>query len=338
MDGVAETSPRRASDQPITFRRSTPADLQGIIDVCRSALDWEDGDLDVDYFRWKHFDNPFGSSPIWLAEDPSSGRIVGLRTMMRWELVRGGERLRLGRAVDTATLPSHQGRGIFSKLTREAVAGLESDGFDAIFNTPNDKSRPGYLKLGWVELGKAPVRVLPRSPRSIPSIVRARTAASKWGTPTDLGLSPGDALADADAVAAAIACAQQSLRWSTPLSVDYLRWRTALARLECRIQPIGSSIADGFVVFRLRTRGPMSQLSVLHVVHPPDKRPGRTLRRLVAESGADVALASGSAVGLRDRLLPLPRSGPVLTWRALCRATVPGLDDLDLDLGGLELF
>ena len=64
---------------------------------------------------------------------------------MRWELIRGAERLRMVRAVDTATDPDHQGRGIFRRLTERALAELVSEGYDAVFNTPNNQSRPAYL-------------------------------------------------------------------------------------------------------------------------------------------------------------------------------------------------
>ncbi|HEU4895600.1 MAG TPA: GNAT family N-acetyltransferase [Acidimicrobiia bacterium] len=105
-----------------------------------------------DLFRWKHVDNPFGRSIGLVAEE--GGQIVGLRTFMRWELVtQEGAVLSCARAVDTATHPEHQGKGIFRRLTEEAVEVAREDGIAMIFNTPNEKSRPGYLKMGWSEIG-----------------------------------------------------------------------------------------------------------------------------------------------------------------------------------------
>jgi GNAT superfamily N-acetyltransferase len=69
------------------------------------------------------------------------------------------------RAVDTATHPDWQGRGIFSRLTLGALDDLRDDGVDCVFNTPNDKSRPGYLKMGWQQVGKVPVSVRLTGPR-----------------------------------------------------------------------------------------------------------------------------------------------------------------------------
>ena len=90
--------------------------------------------------------DPFGRSFMLVAE--TDGRIVGLRAFMRWEFVAGDRRFRAVRAVDTATHPDHQGKGIFSRLTLEALDSLR-DQADFIFNTPNEKSLPGYLKMGW---------------------------------------------------------------------------------------------------------------------------------------------------------------------------------------------
>jgi predicted N-acetyltransferase YhbS len=73
----------------------------------------------VAFFRWKHFENPFGPSFMLVAE--ADEQVVGLRAFMRWEFVAEGRRFRAVRAVDTATHPDYQGRGIFSALTRQAI-------------------------------------------------------------------------------------------------------------------------------------------------------------------------------------------------------------------------
>ncbi|MEL7208906.1 MAG: GNAT family N-acetyltransferase, partial [Actinomycetota bacterium] len=115
----------------VTVRRASADDLPVIIDVCGTALQWSDLDTDQAFFRWKHLENPWGASPIWVAVDGEEGGpadpapIVGVRTMMRWGLNDpSGAAHQAVRAVDTATLPSHQGRGIFSRTTMAAVESL----------------------------------------------------------------------------------------------------------------------------------------------------------------------------------------------------------------------
>jgi GNAT superfamily N-acetyltransferase len=323
----------------ITIRLAEAADFDAVVRVCGEALRWTDGGRDADFFAWKHLDNPFGPSPIWLAEH--DGAVVGVRAMMRWELRRpDGTRWSMARAVDTATLPDYQGRGIFSRLTRAAVSELTADQVAAIFNTPNDQSRPGYLKLGWSELGRVPVTVRVRSPRGLVIMARSKTAAEKWGLPTTAGLDPVQALADDDEITALLARQPSPEGWATPVTVAYLRWRTGFDPLACRVQLLGASPAEGLIVFRLRQRGPLRQLSLLHLV-TPDRSSGRLRRavgKLLADTGADVALASGRVPGIRCGLLPLPGAGPLLTWRPLAQEGVPDLDMLELPLGALELF
>ena len=119
------------------------------------------GERSPAFFRWKHLENPFGRSYMLVAE--ADDRIVGFRAFMRWRFDLGGEPVRAVRAVDTATHPDHQGRGIFRQLTTTALEDLRSEA-DLIFNTPNDKSLPGYLKMGWRKVEEVPIRVRVRRP------------------------------------------------------------------------------------------------------------------------------------------------------------------------------
>ncbi len=81
---------------------------------------------------------------------------------MRWELkTTKGATLRCVRAVDTATHPDFHRRGIFRRLTEQAIEEALSDGVDLVFNTPNERSGAGYLSMGWVEVGKIDAMVRP---------------------------------------------------------------------------------------------------------------------------------------------------------------------------------
>jgi hypothetical protein len=170
-------------------------------------------------------------------------------------------------------------------------------------------------------------------------MARSRTPAERWGLPTSAGVDPAEALADTGQVERALAAAGRPDRWSTPLSVAYLAWRTGFEPLACRVQPLRQSIEDGFVVFRLRRRGALRQLSVLHVVGPERRSGvGRTIARLLRETGADLAMASGGALGVRAGMVALPATGPLLTWRRLASGDVPAMTELHLPLGAIELF
>ena len=54
----------------------------------------------------------------------------------------GRSRAAPARAVDTATDPEFQGRGIFTRLTLEALDALPAEGVELVFNTPNARASP----------------------------------------------------------------------------------------------------------------------------------------------------------------------------------------------------
>lgn len=100
-----------------------------------------------DWFQWKHMDNPFGVSYGFVAIE--NEQIIGARFFMQWEFLSGGEVLKAIRPVDTVTHPSSRGKGVFTKLTLHGLDKLNSAAYSLIFNTPNNSSLPGYLKMGW---------------------------------------------------------------------------------------------------------------------------------------------------------------------------------------------
>lgn len=308
-----------------------------MIDLCRQSLGWRADDPSERFFAWKHDLNPFGPSPAWVAED-EDGRLAGVRVFMRWQFSGDGGRLRAVRAVDTATRSDLQGRGIFTLLTRGALPHLQEDGVDMVFNTPNDQSRPGYLKMGWQVVGRVPVAMRPRSLSALPRLRGARAAAHKWSEPTDVGLSAAEAFADSEEVARLLATCAARPGLSTDRSPEYLAWRYSFEELIYRVVPLGDRLSEGVVVFRLRRRGSALEAAVVEVI---GSRPGagrRAIGWLLRRTGADYVLRCDDGSAWRSGFVPVPRLGPVLTWRPLAEPGVPSLEDLTLALGDVELF
>lgn len=310
-----------ASDE-LSVRRTTADDVDAIVELAGRALGWAADERDRAFFRWKHLENPFGASPGWAAHD--GDRMVAFRTLLRWRFSQAGTPLEMVRAVDTATDPEYQGRGLFRRLTTRAVEELTAAGIDAVFNTPNDQSRPGYLKMGWSALGRPTLMVQPASPSSMARMARARVAAAKWSTPVPVGEPVPDVV---DALADRRPDARTG--WSTPRSREYLSWRYGFEPLHYR----AIEVRGGHAVFRVRERGPLREVALVEWLSP-ERDPG-AVRRLVRAAG-DYAVAIGPS--FRHGFVPLPRQGPIVTWRPLARPSVPVLDDLRFSLGDIELF
>lgn len=325
-----------AGADDLSIRAATAADRPGIIELCRASLGWRAGDPNEEFFAWKHDQNSFGRSPAWVAVAPD-GELVGLRVFLRWDFrLPNGATRRAVRAVDTATHPDWQGRGIFTRLTTGALPDLEHQGIDMVFNTPNDKSRPGYLKMGWQQIGRVPVAVRLRSPLSAATVLGARAAAEKWSTSTDVGLDAAVCLGDETSVARLLERAAAPSGIATDRSPAYLSWRYSFAPLRYRVVPIGDRLDDGIVIFRLRRRGAALEAAIVEVIAPPGASARRAVGYVLRATGADYAIRTGA--GGAAGFLPAPSIGPVLTWRPLVDPWVPALEDLSLALGDVELF
>lgn len=325
----------------LDVRRASDDDLPAVLDLLQASLGWVPDDAYARFFAWKHHESPAGPSPAWVAVDAAAGdRIVGFRTFSRWEFERGDETVSAVRAVDTATHPDYQGRGIFSQLTRQALGELAAEGVAFVFNTPNDRSRPGYLKMGWQLVERLPVAATLRSPLALARLARARMPADKWSEPTAVGVPVGEVLADEAAVSDLLAAARDGDRvLRTRRTPEHLAWRYGFGPLHYRAMVAPGGVADGMVLFRLRRRGPAIEAAVCEQIAPAgDSRTAAALvRRLLRETGADHAVQIGRARLPRGRL-PVPGQGPTLVWRAVTETTMPTADQWDLALGDIELF
>ena len=303
-----------------------------MIELFVASLGWRNDDAHRSLFRWKHETNPFGRSPGWVVE--RGGEVVAVRLMMRWAFRRGGRVVRAVRAVDTATRPDHQGAGLFSALTRTAVAACRADGVAFVFNTPNEQSRPGYLKLGWRDVGRLPAAMRARSPAQLPGLVRGRQPAELWSVPIDIGDDVGTWLDGGGwrwpPPGSDVSSTDRTLR--TALDADELRWRYGLPELHYRVVDDG----DAAVVVRVRRRGAGRELVVAQRFGDLS-RADLIAGQLLADVDATHALRLG-APDVRHGFLPLPGQGPRLTWRALADPGPPPLPNWHFELGDIELF
>jgi GNAT superfamily N-acetyltransferase len=324
----------------LAMRIAIDADEPAILALATRTLGWGPEPRWAELFRWKHDRNAFGRSPRWVALD--GDRVAGFRVFLRWEWRRpDGTVARAVRAVDTATDPDYQGRGIFTRLTKAALSDLADDGVDFVFNTPNDQSRPGYLKMGWEVVGRPPVMVTPSGPVGIARLARARTAAELWSESSTAGASATEVLAQAGAEALVDAIAAPTTL-ATNRTIDFLRWRYGLEELHYRAITLGRDPAEGIAIFRVRRRGAAHEATVTELLVPAGTGAGRAkrklLRRVVRRSNAHYAIVGHDPALLATPAAPLPNQGPILTWREVTDGHKPSLDAWTLTMGDMELF
>jgi GNAT superfamily N-acetyltransferase len=346
---------QKPSPSDLQLRVASDADVPAAIDLMRVALGEGKIPRTREFFDWKHQQNPFGQSPMWVAE--SQGKLVGLRLFMRWAWAWGAGSLSSAvRAVDTATHPEFQGRGIFKRLTLSLVKQVTDQGVELVFNTPNDKSRPGYLKMGWTSAGRVALWLRPEaSPRALRKLLRLPTPpAAVRDEPTET--SNQDLLAavreaDSAGLLARDALPQSAGRYRTPRDASYLRWRYA-ACPAARYYATSSDPSRALVIHRVRERNGLRELSIAELLFEPSLAGMRCAISALAQARraarADYALVAFE----RDRaqamvlsaagFLPAPGIGPVVTTRPL-NTQVGAPDPLRIEsfrasIGDLELF
>jgi GNAT superfamily N-acetyltransferase len=322
----------------VVVRRAVADDRGAVLDLLALSLGWDRGPEFGDFFDWKHERNVFGQSPGWVAL--VEGRVVGFRTFLRWEFEHPDGRLRRAvRAVDTATAPDQQGRGIFRRLTLAAIDDLRREGVDFVFNTPNTKSRPGYLKMGWAQVGRLPAAARVMGPGGARRMLASRVPAERWSLPVAAGVPATELFADAR-VETLLGRLPRARGLRTARTTAYLRWRYGHPPLGYRAIVADGDPASGLVVFRVRRRGKATEAAVSDVLVPEGAASTKVelLREVARSTAADYAIIVGTS-SLRARYVPIPRQGPILTWRQLADpSSPPQLRDLDLSLGDVELF
>jgi GNAT superfamily N-acetyltransferase len=314
-------------------------DSAAVVELLRLSLGDGGSPTTLDFWRWKHRDNPFGQSPVLVAE--AEGTLVGVRAFLRWPLEGADGSVAAVRAVDTATHPEWQRCGVFTRLTQALLEQITEGGDRLVFNTPNRQSGAGYLEMGWKTLGKVRLRAyLPR-----PLAALAAPAHSEGAWEPKLDLEPVSALLEWPGLESVLAAHDSAAddRLHTPLSEHYLDWRYVRVpelRYGCLFDSRrGARVA---LVLRGRSRGTLRELRLTEVL--TDGEPAK-VSRLVREMVRELCSASGADYVVADAAAPVPglalRAGPTFMVRPLGEPTRPdptARESWRLSIGDLEVF
>ena len=174
-----------------------------------------------------------------------------------------------------------------------------------VFNTPNAKSRPGYLKMGWQEIGRAGACVRPLSLGAGVRLVRSRVSASHWSERAEFGQTIDSLLADPGIGALLAARAADPDRFRTRCDHAFLAWRYGAPLLQYRAVLGPRGVDDGVAIVRIRRRGDAREAVVASVLVPAGSaRAKRALVREVCRAvrpDADYLLGVGSIPGMVPR-------------------------------------
>jgi GNAT superfamily N-acetyltransferase len=351
------------SAEPVQYevRPYTPEALPAVLTLLQQTLGNSGAVRKTEEFwRWKHHANPFGTSYGTYAWDEAAEQVASLRVLMRWTFTaRDGGLLQGARAVDTATHPDHQRRGLFSRLTRQAITELTAQGTAFIFNTPNQNSLPGYLKMGWQETAHWPLYLKPLRPlRMAYRRLRPLSAeeARNFGVHFGGSVLTWDHFVEQykDQIEALLTMGEKGRRQvglRTVRTMDYLAWRYgghphvqygvyAHTDLQGQLQ--------GFAILRPNGRFGWQEtvLTELCLAQPDIAAGIQLIRGLARQLHSDYLIAHfadhtvEAEIIRRSNFWQMPRQQIIFTVRPL-QASASDLchsDAWDLTLGDLELF
>jgi GNAT superfamily N-acetyltransferase len=289
------------------------------------------------FWNWKHEQNPFGKSKILVAKE--NNEIIGVRAFMRWNWENKSHQIKAVRAVDTATHPSFQGKGIFTKLTMAAVDACKIEDVDMVFNTPNTSSMPGYLKMGWQNAGKIPLFFRPGSlfPRAYSqSSVNELIDIYKTQKSIPLLIENFHILVE-------------GTNYQTAINFQYLNWRYN----NCPVADYGAVIENdsfGFV-FRLKKINKFIELRICESwVIPNQKEASKKMNVAIQDVIRKIRPLVVSSAGTPNFLTDTHKAplffgpfsmGPNTTIRALVLTNLTTFDKFNSwspSLGSMELF
>lgn len=311
------------------IREGTELDIPAILKVLKASLGETSSKKTEDVWRFKHIDNPFGKSLVLLAIEDNE--VVGVRAFMRWQWQMGEETFSAFRAVDTATHPDHQGKGIFKKLTLKALEIGKERGDNFVFNTPNSQSKPGYLKMGWEEVDNLKVSLRPVNPFFWKGKNGSYHYPKDWidkGTPDFLSIYREEKAAVG--------------QMFTPKDLNYLEWRyvkNPLQKYHVKATP------DYFLAGYVKDQGKFKELRISEALKSaglPKKFLHREVKNWAKKYGVQVISYSPDS-DLNFTLAVTGKFGPVLTFRDMAlpendKQKFLKLDNWAYSTGDLELF
>lgn len=113
-------------------------------------------------FTWKHIDNPAGPTVYAYAVDTKKNLVISLIGVSPRYFCFKGVRYLCYEAVDASTRPEYGRMGLFSGLFRICLAAGGKKGGNYSYGFPNFNSMPGFLKVGYKDIGGMAMLLKPR--------------------------------------------------------------------------------------------------------------------------------------------------------------------------------
>jgi GNAT superfamily N-acetyltransferase len=136
------------------YRAEDAADVRSVLTASYGAAA-----TPAPIFNWWHFGCPVAASGFRVAE--LNGKIVGIQPMQLFSYEQAGHRLSGAMLTGVVVHPEFRRRGLFARLIKACEQDAWRRGADFVTTMPNERSRPGFMKLGYREPGRRRLLLLP---------------------------------------------------------------------------------------------------------------------------------------------------------------------------------
>jgi GNAT superfamily N-acetyltransferase len=120
----------------------------GSLDAYRALLGVTSAPYEREYLRWLYADNPWGQAVGFNAY--AGDELAAHYATIPVEATLDGGRAKGLLSLNTATHPSHQGKGLFTRLAEATYARAHELGYEFVVGVANANSTPGFArKLGF---------------------------------------------------------------------------------------------------------------------------------------------------------------------------------------------
>lgn len=137
-----------------------PSDAPGVRAVLEAT--YADRATPPRIYDWWSFGCPTASSGFMVAE--IDGRLAGVQPMELFDYTDAGQPLRGAMLTGVAVHPEFRRRGVFTSLLGACEREAWKQGAAFVTSMPNERSRPGFLRAGYTDLGRRELLIRPVRP------------------------------------------------------------------------------------------------------------------------------------------------------------------------------
>ncbi|KFI36451.1 hypothetical protein HX99_04240 [Peptococcaceae bacterium SCADC1_2_3] len=123
--------------------------IEELVDLFNIVLRHNQQKISLDFWKWRHLENPLNPPETKVIVAVDQERIVGANLFILEELRFKEKNMLIAQSCDTMVDPGYRRKGLFIQIIDFACEYFIEQGCNLFYGFPNSMSLPGFLKKGW---------------------------------------------------------------------------------------------------------------------------------------------------------------------------------------------